>query len=405
MAKFGLSILGSTGSIGKQTLEVAKHLGYSVEALACGSDIETIASQIEEYKPKVAVVANAEKAKELKKDIQTRAAFLPEILYGDEGLAIAATMAGANVIVGAISGVAGLKPMLAAARAGKKIALANKESLVVGGQILTALADAHGSVIIPVDSEHSAIFQCLCGKTITGSGKSISAAGVEAKETLLTIRRLLLTASGGPFRGKTLDELKDVTPEMALNHPNWSMGPKVTVDSATMMNKGLEVIEARWLFGVPASRIQVLVHPESIVHSMVEFMDGITLAQMGVPDMREPIQNALTWPKRQRGKCPCLDFAKIGSLHFEEPDKVNFPCLQLAYDAIKVGGTLPAIMNGANEAAVSLFLEKRLRFTDIPKVISEAMEHIEVIDKPKIQDLLDANDAGYDFVKNAKEVM
>lgn len=395
MAKQGISILGSTGSIGTQTLEVVRHLGLEVEALTGNLNMERLCRQISEFEPKLAVTVSAQKAHELKKLLQMEGSYMPEIMYGPEGLKLAATMGGAGTVVAAISGVAGLEPVLAAAKAGKRIALANKEALVVAGQMVCGLAGAHGATIYPVDSEHSAIFQCLNGHTATVSGNYKGAAAEKARETTAMVRRLILTASGGPFRGKTLEELRDVTPAEALKHPNWNMGAKVTIDSATMMNKGLEVIEARWLFSIPAARIQVLVHPQSVVHSLVEFADGAMLAQMGKPDMRQPIQLALTWPRRVKTCGGYLDLAAQRELNFYEPDHQNFPCLKLAYAALRSGGTMPAVMNGANEGAVEAFLNGKIRFTDIPVKIEAAMEAHSVVDKPKLHDLLAASEEGY----------
>ena len=398
MAKQGVSLLGSTGSIGTQTLEVVRHLGFEVEALTGNRNMELLCRQISEFEPKLAVTVTAQKAHELKKLLQTEGSYMPEIMYGPEGLKLAATMGAAGTVVAAISGVAGLEPVLAAAKAGKRIALANKEALVVAGQMVCGLAAAHGAAIYPVDSEHSAIFQCLNGQTATVSGNYKGAAAERARETGAMVRRLILTASGGPFRGRSRKELEKVTPGEALRHPNWSMGDKITIDSATMMNKGLEVIEAHWLFGIPAARIQVLVHPQSIVHSMVEFVDGATIAQMGKADMRQPIQLALTWPKRLRGKGEYLNLAAQRRLEFYEPDYENFPCLKLAYDALRAGGTMPAVMNGANEAAVEAFLAGRIRFTDIYDKIAAAMEKHVKIEKPKLPELLAACQEGYDSV-------
>ncbi|MEA4891494.1 MAG: 1-deoxy-D-xylulose-5-phosphate reductoisomerase [Peptococcaceae bacterium] len=398
MAKQGISVLGSTGSIGTQTLEVARHLGLEVEALTGNLNVELLCRQISEFEPKLAVTVSAQKAHELKKLLQSEGSFMPEIMYGPEGLKLAATMGGAGTVVAAISGAAGLEPVLAAAKAGKRIALANKEALGVAGQMVCGLAAAHGATIYPVDSEHSAIFQCLSGQAASVSGNYKAAAAEKARETAAMVRRLILTASGGPFWGKTLEEMKDVTPAAALNHPNWHMGAKVTVDSATMMNKGLEVIEARWLFGIPASRIQVLVHPQSVVHSLVEFIDGSMIAQLGKADMRTPIQLALTWPKRIKTCGEYLDLAAQGGLTFFEPDDRSFPCLKLAYEALRAGGTMTAVMNGANEGAVEAFLAGKIRFTDIPEKISAAMEAHQVMDNPKLQDLLAASAEGYKSV-------
>ncbi len=398
MAKQGVAVLGSTGSIGTQTLQVVRHLGLAVEALAGHNNMMLLARQVSEFEPRLAVTATAQKAMELKKLLQEEGSWMPEIMYGMEGYKLAATMGSAGTVVAAISGVAGLEPVLAAAKAGKRIALSNKESLVVGGQLVCAMAEAHGASIIPVDSEHSAIFQCLGGRTVTTAGTSRGVAAETARQTCGTVRRLILTASGGPFRGFTEKQLAAIGPKEALMHPTWTMGKKVTIDSATLMNKGLEVIEAHWLFQVPLARIQVVVHPQSIIHSMVEFIDGPILAQMGQPDMRQPIQVALTWPRRLKGCSNYLNFMQAKELTFEEPDYQLFPCLKLAYEALKIGGTMPAVLNGANERAVEAFLAGRISFLDIPRKISQAMEAHQVVAKPKLADLLGACEEGMNGV-------
>jgi len=394
MARITVAILGSTGNVGVQALQVVKHLGLPVEALTGHNNMELLCQQVSEFEPKLAVAGNSQKAMELKKLLQEEGSWMPEIMHGPEGYKIAATMGSANTIIVAISGVVGLEPVLAAARAGKRIALANKEALVVGGNMVCAMAEAHGAVILPVDSEHSAIFQCLGGRTVSAASASRGAAAEAARQVSSTIRRLILTASGGPFRGYSAERLKRVGPREALNHPTWSMGSKITIDSATLMNKGLEVIEAHWLFKVPAKRIQVIIHPQSIVHSMVEFADGAIIAQLGAPDMRQPIQTALTWPRRMRSSVSFLDLSAIKQLTFEEPDYENFPCLGLAYDAMRTGGTMPALLNGANEGAVEAFLAGHIAFTDIAVKIREAMDAHSVIEKPKLDDVLAACEEG-----------
>ncbi|MCL1806049.1 MAG: 1-deoxy-D-xylulose-5-phosphate reductoisomerase [Clostridiales bacterium] len=398
MASRGIAVLGSTGSIGIQTLQVIRHLGLTVEALTGYNNMYALAGQISEFEPRLAVAASAQKAMELKKLLQEDGSWMPEIMYGMDGFKLAATMGSAGTVVAAMSGVAGLEPVLAAAKAGKRIALANKETLVVGGQLVCALAEAHGAAIFPVDSEHSAIFQCLGGRTVTSASTAKGAAAEAARQVGATVRRLILTASGGPFRGYTKEQLAEAGPKEALAHPVWHMGKKVTIDSATLMNKGLEVIEAHWLFQIPATRIQVVVHPQSIVHSMVEFVDGTVIAQMGLPDMRQPIQTALTWPRRMKSCGGYLDFSKHGQLTFEEPDHVNFPCLKLAYEALKTGGSMPALMNGANESAVEAFLAGKIKFSDIPRRISRAMEAHKVTEKPKYSDLVAACEEGMNAV-------
>jgi 1-deoxy-D-xylulose-5-phosphate reductoisomerase len=377
---------------------VVRHLGLSVEALTGFNNIQILSRQVSEFEPRLAVVASAQKAMELKKLLQEEGSWMPEIMYGAEGFKLAATMGTAGTIVVAIGGVTGLEPVLAAAKAGKRIALANKESLVVGGQLVCALAEAHGAAIYPVDSEHSAIFQCLGGRTVSSASTAKGAAAESARQMGAMVRRLILTASGGPFRGYTKEQLAAVGPGEALTHPTWTMGKKVTVDSATLMNKGLEVIEAHWLFQVPAPRIQVVVHPQSIIHSMVEFVDGAVIAQMGMPDMRLPIQTALTWPRRMKSCGEYLNLAQRNELTFEEPDHENFPCLKLAYDALSAGGSMPALMNGANEGAVEAFLAGKLRFVDIPDKIQQAMEAHQLIEKPKLDDLYRACEEGRNAV-------
>jgi len=327
-----VSILGSTGSIGRQTLEVCENLGYNVIAISGHSNRELLMEQAAQFKPDLVVDA-ADKM---------------------DGLLAVAGHPQADVVVNALVGNVGFLPTVKAIRAGKNVALANKEVLVCGGAVVMPLAREHGVSIIPVDSEHSAIFQCLAGS----SGD---------------VRKIYLTASGGPFRGKTLPEMASVTPAQALKHPNWSMGAKISIDSATMMNKGLEVIEAAWLFGLDASQIEVLVHPQSIIHSMVEFTDGQILAQLGAPDMRHAIQYALTHPKRLNNNFDKLDFTKHSNLTFESPDMENFPCLRLAYDALSKGGLLPTVMNAANEVAVQGFLDGQIGFLDIAKIIEGTM--------------------------------
>ncbi|MCL2122123.1 MAG: 1-deoxy-D-xylulose-5-phosphate reductoisomerase [Clostridiales bacterium] len=398
MARYAVAVLGSTGSIGVQTLQVVRHLGLTVEALTGYNNVEVLSRQVSEFEPKLAVTASAQKAMELKKLLQEDGSWMPEIMYGMDGYKLAATMGSANVVVAAMSGVGGLEPVLAAARAGKRIALANKETLVVGGNLLCSMAEAHGAAILPVDSEHSAIFQCLGGRTASAASTSRGVAAEEARQVGAMIRRLILTGSGGPFRGYTKEQLALVEAKEALNHPIWNMGKKVTLDSATLMNKGLEVIEAHWLFQVPVTRIQVVIHPQSIIHSMVEFADGAIMAQMGLPDMRQPIQTALTWPKRLKSCGSYLNFSQCKELSFEEPDYENFPCLRLAYDAIREGGTMPALMNGANEGAVEAFLAGKIRFPEIAQKIRQAMDAHKTIGKPKLSDVMEACEEGRNSV-------
>lgn len=347
-----ISILGSTGSIGRSTLEIVNRFPgrFKIVGLTANSNVSLLESQINIFNPEVVAVSDESAGKRLKKKN------LPvEVLTGEKGLAEVAGNRRADMVVSAIVGSAGLMPTLAAIEAGIDVALACKECLVMAGSVIMAEAKKKKVRVIPVDSEHSAIFQCLGGR--------------EHKD----VRKIILTASGGPFLRTSLSKLDSITPEEALKHPNWSMGRKITVDSATLMNKGLEMIEARWLFNLPAERIEVLLHPQSIVHSMVEFIDGSILAQMSVPDMKGPISYALSYPQRLGDVLPSLDLSKAGGLTFEEPDRRKFRCLSLAYDAIKTGGTMPAVMNAANEVAVEAFLNKKILFTDIPSVVSGTM--------------------------------
>ena len=351
----GLCILGATGSIGTQTLDVVRLFPdrFRVMALTAHRNAALLAEQARAFRPACVVIGDAAAAPALR---ATLAGTGTRVLVGEAGLCEAATLAEVDTVVAAVVGVAGLAPVLAAVEAGKTIALANKETLVVAGALVGHLAAAHGAALIPVDSEHSAIFQCLAG------------------EPHAAVERLVLTASGGPFRTRPAETFGQITRAEALDHPNWSMGAKITVDSATMMNKGLEVIEARWLFDLPPEQIEVLVHPQSIVHSMVTFVDGSTKAQLGMPDMRGPIQYALSYPDRWPAPHPRIDWSRLARLDFEPPDFAKFPCLRLAYAALRAGGTAPAVLNAANEQAVALFLQDRLRFVDIPRAIEAALE-------------------------------
>lgn len=366
-----ISILGSTGSIGTQTLEVVENLeNIQVAALTGNHNIDLLEKQARKFSPVLVAVMDAKKAEILKgrlADTDIR------IVSGMEGLIEAATWEEADTVVTSVVGNVGLEPTFAAIRAGKNIALANKETLVSAGGLVMELAKQHGSKIYPVDSEHSAIFQSLQGN----EGNSI--------------RRILLTASGGPFRGKKREELAGVTAADALAHPNWSMGKKITVDSATLLNKGLEVMEAKWLFGVAIDQIEVLIHPQSIVHSAVEYEDGAIIAQMGEPDMRIPIQYALTYPKRVKNPFPRIDFTKRSQLTFEKPDLDTFRCLSLAYRALETGGTLPAVLNGANEVAVARFLQGEISFLEIPALIERTMDAYTVKYDYSLEDLLEAD--------------
>ena len=365
-----ITVLGSTGSIGTQTLEIAReYKGINIEAMSAHSNIELLEKQAREFNPKLVCVTDESRAKDLK----TKLADTPiKVVSGSDGLKEAAAYESAKTVVTAVVGISGLEPTIEAIKAKKNIALANKETLVTGGHIVTKLAKEYDSAILPVDSEHSAIFQSLQGCR-------------DKRE----IKRILLTASGGPFFGKKRDELENITPEDALKHPNWNMGAKVTIDSSTLVNKGLEVMEARWLFGT--DNINVLVHRQSVVHSMVEFVDNGIIAQLGAPDMRLPIQYALTYPSRLPMKNNELDFTKYPSLTFEEPDMDTFYALRLAYEALKEGGIKPTIFNSADEAAVELFMRGKLSYLGISEAIEKAMRAAENIENPDIDDIFAAD--------------
>ena len=372
----GVTVLGSTGSIGKSTLDVlARHPArFRAVALTANRDVEALAAQCVSVRPDYAVMADAAAAAALR----TRLAALgvpTRVLQGTEGLCAVCELPEARYVMAAIVGAAGLMPTLAAARAGKRVLLANKEALVMAGPLFMAAVRAGGAEVLPIDSEHNAVFQCLPPRF---------GAGLEA----IGVRRILLTASGGPFRSTPLDDLGSVTPEQACAHPNWSMGRKISVDSATMMNKGLEVIEAHWLFGADLDRIDVVVHPQSVVHSLVEYTDGSVLAQLGNPDMRTPIAHALGWPERLDSGVPSLKLVDVGRLDFEAPDDHRFPCLGLAYAALRQGGAAPAVLNAANEVAVQAFLDGRLAFMAIPEVIDEVLGGVPATAPPDLDALL-----------------
>lgn len=356
----GIAILGSTGSIGCNTMSVVESFRdgrFRVVALAAGRNMERLAAQVERHRPELVAVENEECAARLGEELGTRGVPVPRVSVGEAGLVEVATHGAARTVVSATVGAVGFVPTLRALEAGKRVALANKETLVIAGELMTRAAEASGAELLPVDSEHNALHQCLRG---------------ERREE---VRRLILTASGGPFREKSLSAMQGATVEEAMRHPTWNMGAKITIDCATLMNKGLEVIEARWLFGFGADRIDVVVHPESVVHSMIELVDGSVIAQLGVTDMRHAIQYALTYPERHESAAlPPLDLTKLGALRFESPDVERFPCLRLAYRALRAGGTLPAAMNAANEEAVSAFLGRRIRLTDIACVIERVMD-------------------------------
>ena len=368
-----LSVLGSSGSIGRQALDVAEVCGHEVAAITVNRSAPMAEEQARRFRPRLAVAVDEEAAA----DLRTRLADTEvKVLSGREGLLEAASLPGADTVVTAIVGVAGLEPTLAAIACGKRIALANKETLVCAGELVMARAREAGAEIVPVDSEHSAIFQCLQGCRDRGE-----------------VRRLILTASGGPFFGWSREELARVTKAQALKHPNWAMGAKITIDSATLMNKGLEFIEAMRLYAVPPEQIQIVVHRESIIHSLVEFGDGAILAQLGSADMRLPIQYALTWPERTPGPAKPLDLLSCPPLTFQRPDPDAFRCLGLALECAERGGTSTAILNGANEAAVGLFLEDKIGFLDIPRLVETALARVPVLDGPGLDQILEADRA------------
>jgi len=367
-----ISLLGSTGSIGQSTLSVVERYPdrFTIVALAAGNNIELLEKQVRQFKPSLVSVISAVSAEKLK---QRCAGLKVAVLSGIEGMIQVAAADEADITVSAIVGTAGLVPTMAAIRAGKDIALANKEVLVTAGELVMSECRSKGVRILPVDSEHSAIFQCL----LAGANKDV--------------RKLVLTASGGPFRAHSKKDLAKVTLAQALKHPNWSMGRKITIDSATLMNKGLEVIEARWLFDIVPEKIKVLVHPQSIVHSMVEYRDGAIVAQLGVPDMKGPIAYALSYPERLSDVSPALDLAKVGALTFEEPDMDRFPCLAYAFDALQAGGSMPAALSAANEVAVRYFLEEKIGYADIARVIRATMDAHTPSDIRTVEDALKAD--------------
>ena len=373
-----IAILGSTGSIGTQTLEVVRaNQDLQVGALAAGGNVELLEAQIREFHPSLAAGWSEEKAKELKMrtaDLDLR------IVAGMEGLLEVAEQPESELLVTAIVGMIGIRPTIAAMKAGKDIALANKETLVTAGHLIMPLAEKCKVRILPVDSEHSAIFQCLHG------------------ENAGELHKILLTASGGPFRGKKREELKDVQVEDALKHPNWSMGRKITIDSATLVNKGLEMMEARWLFGVEPKDIEIVVQPKSIIHSMVEFVDGAVIAQLGTPDMKLPIQYALYYPNRRYLPGERLDFGMLSQITFEKPDMENFPGLRLAFRAAEAGGSLPTVYNAANERAVALFLDRRIGFLDIPELIERCMDAHKVLQAPSVEEILQTEAEVYEAI-------
>lgn len=374
-----IAILGSTGSIGTQTLDIVREQGdIQVVAMAAGSNISLLEAQMREFKPSLVSVWDEKKASELRtntKDLGIK------IVSGMEGLLEVSVIPESEILVTAIVGMLGIRPTIAAIKAGKKIALANKETLVTAGHIIIPLAKEYKVPILPVDSEHSAIFQSLQG---AGDNK---------------ISRILLTASGGPFRGRKSDDLKNIQVEDALKHPNWSMGRKITIDSSTLVNKGLEVMEAKWLFDVTLDQIQVVVHPQSVIHSAVEYEDGAVIAQLGTPDMRLPIQYALYYPERRNLSGRRLDLFEIADLTFEKPDTDTFRGLALAYQAMKKGGNIPTVYNAANEKAVSLFLDRKISYPEITELIEACMEDAEFIDHPDVDEILWTEAAAYEFIE------
>ena len=375
-----IAILGSTGSIGTQTLEVARNNGdLEIVSLAAGSNIKKLEEQIREFHPRLVAVWTEEKAKELRdavKDLDVK------VVSGMDGLIRVCTLPEAEIVVTAIVGMIGIVPTIAAMKAGKDIALANKETLVTAGHIIIPLAKETGVKILPVDSEHSAIFQCLNG------------------ENRSQLKKILLTASGGPFRGKKLGDLKNIQVEDALKHPNWAMGRKITIDSSTLVNKGLEMMEAKWLFGVEPKDIQIVVQPESIIHSMVEFVDGAVIAQLGTPDMKLPIQYALYYPERRFLPGDRLDFWKLQEITFEKPDMETFRGLKLAFDAAAAGGSMPTVYNAANERAVAKFLDRKIAYLQIPEIIETCMGHHTVKENPSVEEILDTEQAVYEFIES-----
>ena len=375
MSARGISILGSTGSIGCNTLRVVEALGspFRVVALAAGRNVARLAEQCAQHRPSLVSVADEECAEQLRSELEKLGATPPTIKIGETGLVEVATHADAACVVSAAVGAVGLVPTLRAVEAGKRVALANKESLVIAGELMTRAAEKSGAEILPVDSEHNALHQCLRG------------------EKRSEVKRLVLTASGGPFRTKTREEMERATVEEAMKHPTWRMGAKITIDSATLMNKGLEVIEAHWLFGFDADRIAIVVHPESVVHSMIELVDGSVIAQLGATDMRHAIQYALTYPERREGSVAPLDLTRLGALHFEPPDAEKFPCVELAYRALRTGGTAPAALNAANETAVAAFLDDKIRLTDIARIIARALDAHETRPATTLGAVLDAD--------------
>jgi 1-deoxy-D-xylulose-5-phosphate reductoisomerase len=370
-----LAVVGSTGSIGQNTLRVVEHLSdrFRVFALAANSTVERLAEQTAAFKPEVVAITDASRAEEFRNRCSALHIPIPEVVTGERGLRQIASASEVDIVVSAAVGAAGLAPTYSAVASGKTVALANKEAMVLGGELLRKTASRTGSRLIPVDSEHSAVDQCL------RSGEHGE------------VRRLILTASGGPFRETPAERFATITPEEALNHPTWRMGKRITIDSATLLNKGLEVIEARWLFNIPPEKIDIMVHPQSIVHSMVEFVDGSVIAQLGTADMRQPIQYALTYPERLHSPVPSLDWSTVSRLDFALPDRQKFPCIGLAYRAIQMGGTAPAVLNAADEVVVQAFLERMIPFSAIPEIIATTLDAHAVQPADSLETILEAD--------------
>lgn len=378
-----IAILGSTGSIGCNTLRVVEAFKdeFSVAALGAGSNIELLAEQVEQFRPRLVSVGNESHADTLQQELKKRnVTAQPKIAFGVEGLCEVATVDGAEIVIGAVVGALGLLPTYRALEMGRRVALANKETLVIAGELMTRVAEKSGAELLPVDSEHNALHQCLRG------------------ERRHELKRLILTASGGPFRNASKEEIERATPAQALKHPTWRMGAKITIDSATLMNKGLEVIEARWLFNCSADEIDIVVHPQSVVHSMIEMVDGSIIAQLGVTDMRHAIQYALTYPDRRLSQLPSLDLATMSKLEFFAPDTNRFPCVELAYHALRTGGTMPAILNAANEVAVAAFLDEKIKFGDMARLIQAACDAHSVQPASSLDTVLTADRWARDWV-------
>ncbi len=390
-------VLGSTGSIGVSTLDViARHPDrYQVFALTAQRSFDTLLEQCLRFQPRYAVLVDEEAALKLRQAL-AETGCRTEVLMGRAALVEVAAQPEVDAVMAAIVGAAGLEPTLAAVRAGKRVLLANKEALVMSGELFMSAVRTSGAELLPIDSEHNAIFQCLPRVTL---GRHEPGQGTNQLLGRLGVRRILLTASGGPFRSTPLEQLDTVTPEQACRHPNWSMGQKISVDSATMMNKGLELIEACWLFDATPEQVDIHIHPESVIHSMVEYCDGSVLAQMGNPDMRTPIASGLAWPERIESGVGLLNLFEIGALHFERPDTQRFPCLRLAAEAFSTGGTAAAVLNAANEEAVAAFLERRIRFTRIPAIIEQALGHIPVSAADTVEAVLQADRLAREYAR------